>query len=489
MSNQTKKSMFDRVVSYLNKYNPYNPYVPLPKTPPLASNPINGGNASEGFSSIVTSARNVLIQSDIGMQSDPQQADEMLRDPSIMGPLNKRMLAVAQLKWEILPEDTSDKRQKLIVKKIEKIINDIPNLVDMFRQLQWAIWRGTGVVELSWVQNTNTNVWEIAKTRPHSGDKIRYDLWGNVRLMDTEHQTGGRELTKDELDALVIHTWNKDDGYFYDGSQAEFVFHGRGLRDTLYYYWTLGHNSLKFWTMMQERTAGGYWIARYPNNNEQAKLAMESVLQNLYQGTAVTLPVPSDPEEQAAFTLESIQMAGVDTTGQLYNDFVENYINKYIKLLIEGGSLTSSTGATGLGSNVADKHADSFQSLVSYDADCLADTLTAQLVEKIVRFNFAKLNFKPKFRFITEQSSFENNLKAIELAKSLGLEMSKDYLYEKLGIAAPQEGEELIIEPSHIAPKSLNKPIFEDTDKKELNKSNINIDKINSDIGEDTDDR
>ena len=185
-------SLYKQIVKYVT--SPFKSYLPIDKKPPTIA--INKGDQSSFFSSIVTVARNVLISPDISIRENRELSEQMIHDPVIMAPLTKRMLATAQLDWQIVPEDEKDKRQKFIAKKVEEIIRRTPYQTEVFRQLLWAIWRGTSVIELRWVQCPKTNTWYIAKFRSHNGDKIFYDLWGNPRIQTMEFQTGGRELTK-----------------------------------------------------------------------------------------------------------------------------------------------------------------------------------------------------------------------------------------------------------------------------------------------------
>lgn len=411
-----------------------------PKTAPLLP------DVSRSFSAIVQIAKDVLVNPDVAVRTDYRLADQMLHDPMVMAPLQKRLLATAQLPYEIVPENPSDPHQKAVCANLTRIVKRIPRLQELFRSLGMATFRGTGASEINWTEvDADTGQYEIDNHRPYHGDKITYDIYGNPRILTRDYQTGGRQLDKGEKDRLIIHTFDREDGEFYDGAQAGYVFKGRGVRDVIWPYWFLKINATRFWVTLLERFGTGWVEGRYPAGNLEAKNGIESVLQNLVNDSKYSLPVPSgldatNPAGSYGITVHKLD--GIGESAKLFTDFVEGWAGKHIRMVIEGQEQAQQEGGDGLGSGRADALADIFRMYRDYDAGLLEDTLTDQLLGKIIFFNYGRLSFRPLFHFITEKADYDEQMKRVQAAKEAGMRVPRRWLNETLDV--PElTGEEL----------------------------------------------
>lgn len=413
-----------------------------PKTSPVLA------DMSEGFSAVVKVAADTLINPDIAYRTNRTLQEQMIRDPMIMAPLQKRMLATAQLEWEVVPEDDNDAAQKKVALEVQKVIEGIPNFIDVLKDLLWGVWRGTGVSEMGWDWDQGSQAYKITGHRPHNGDKIAYDTDGNPRILTTENQSAGRILTQSEQERLIIHTFDPEDGAFFDGAEAAYLFKGRGLRDLVWQYWWLKHNALFFWLNYIERFGGGFVLGKYPMNNKAAKTAIESVLKNMTSDSRVSVPVPPTVTPGAEeYGIEVVSAGGEGkASSELFHNFVEKWAGKHIRMLILGQEFgyEDDGGGGGIGSNRADRLQDTFRAYRDYDAVTLAQTITDSLVARIVRFNFGDVPFKLKFQFILEKDDYEQAEKKVKAAKELQLPISKEWAYRTLGIPQPKEDDEVI---------------------------------------------
>ena len=78
-------------------------------------------DVSQSFTSIVQIALNVLVNPDEAYRADRQAQEQMMHDPVVMGPLQKRLLATAKLEYEVVPEDVDDPYQVEVAAEIEKM--------------------------------------------------------------------------------------------------------------------------------------------------------------------------------------------------------------------------------------------------------------------------------------------------------------------------------------------------------------------------------
>lgn len=393
-------------------------------------------DVSKSFTSIVQIAQDVLINPDVAYRADRSLQEQMMHDPMVIAPLQKRMLATAQLPWEIVPPDPEDPRQKDVCANLTRIIKSIPRDQEMHRSLLLGTFRGTGASEIDWGFNPYSEMWEVVNHRPYHGDKITYDVWGNPRILTREFQTGGRQLDASEKDRLLIHTFDREDGEFYDGAQAGYVFKGRGLRDTIWPYWFLKVNCIRFWVVLLERYGTGWVEGRYPMNNLQAKNAIESVLMNLVNDSKYSLPmvagVNGGTEENYGIFVK--KMEGLSESSKMFNDFVEGWAGRHIRVTIKGEEQEMQQSGDGLGSGRAEALSDTFRMYRDYDAKLLGDTYTDQLLSKLVFYNYGTLPFKPLFRFITEKADYDQQSKRVGAAKNAGLRVPRRWVFETLDI-------------------------------------------------------
>ena len=418
-------------------------------------------DVSAGFSSIVQLARDVLINPDIAYRTDRNLQEQMLRDPLVMTPLLERKLMVAQLEFEVVPTDEEgnafpeDKPffpseggrfdAKTIAKKVENLFRRMQRQQDFFKQLLWADFRGTGVSELNWIFDDYERVWYPETCMPHHGDSITFDVWGNPRILTRTNQTGGRELSREERDRLIIHTYNPDMGFFFKGEEAGYRFHGRGLRDVIWPYWWLAHNATRFWVRFLQRFGMGFVTGRYPMGNKEAKQAIESVLQNLIEDSNVSIPVPADATDKDTYGIEFQTMPGVAEKASVFREFVEDWAGKHIRLILVGQEQANQTSGDGLGSGRAKSLSDTRRMYRDDSAIALAGTITEKVIKPLVRYNYGELpGVHLKFQFVLEKDDYGQQEKRVKAAKDAGLTVTRKWVHDALNIPQAMPGDDVI---------------------------------------------
>ena len=403
-------------------------------------------DVSQGFTALVQIATNVLINSDIAYRENRRLSEQMVRDPIIMGPMTERMLSVAQLEWEIVsaweeePDEESPEaiEAKRIGTRLQAIIKRMPYLQDFFRSLLWADFRGTGASQINYQFDEREQYYYPAKHRPHNGDKILYDRWGTPRLQTRDFQNSGRELTPQEQDEFIIHRYDPEDGSFYQGAEAAYVFKGKGLRDYCWPFWWLKHNALSFWLNFLERFGGGMAIGKYPKGNLQAKQAIEATLKNMINNPYVSLPVPDGITEKDVFGIERTVVSGVGANADVFKSFCEDYCGKHIRMMIVGQEQAHQTTGDGMGSKRAEELGDLRRMYRDYSAECLCDTLSDQLLTRLVRWNFGALPVRFRFQFVLEKKDYEQEKNKLEAAQAAQLPIDKRVAYKILDLPEPK---------------------------------------------------
>jgi phage gp29-like protein len=155
----------------------------------------------------------------------------------------------------------------------------------------------------------------------------------------------------------------------------------------------------------QRSSALGIEIWSYPSGNAEAEKATRKAAQERIGGGRSIVLVPKPPGDQAQqFGVQHIEpgLGGAEALQSVITDYFSRKIKRYVL----GQTLTSESEATGLGSGVARAHQSTFDDVVRYDAQKLAETLTTDLVEPLKAFNFPDANgVNVRFEFEMESES------------------------------------------------------------------------------------
>ncbi len=172
-----------------------------------------------------------------------------------------------------------------------------------------------------------------------------------------------------------------------------------------------------------ERSAFGIEIWSYPAGNHEAyEQTKKAALERVGNGRNIVL-VPRHPDSDILSSdVKRIEpgMAGADILDRILREYFGWQIKRYIL----GQILTSETASTGLGSGVATIHLDTYLQIVRYDATNLQETLTTDLVQPLLRYNWPQYADIP-IRFVveTESPDVEGKLRGWKSAYEMGLKI------------------------------------------------------------------
>jgi phage gp29-like protein len=167
---------------------------------------------------------------------------------------------------------------------------------------------------------------------------------------------------------------------------------------------------------------------------------MENVLANLTNDNSVLLP-QSGTERIYDIDIKEPN-AG---RAQVFMELIDWFSAK-LKEAILGQSLSSEAGSTGLGSGVANLHADTLSRIIRYHADALADSLTQDFVRVVARMLGADEELAQRIRFVfaPERPDPKERLEAIEKFVAMGGTVSEREVRDLLGLSQPAEGDAVL---------------------------------------------
>jgi len=434
------------------------------------------------FMGVTAGAGRVYRPSDEALKESRENARYMRADAAVMECVELRQRAVALLDWRIEVEDRSPQYQQTRA-LLTKICRRIPRFTQYRETLLQAIWFGRYAVEnvFAWDWIDGQKLVSVCGWCPVHGDKLVWKLDARtgrfqeepvgIRVssvgITTPHVQAWFEENRqyieptdwgmayfpppEKRDLLVIHRHQIEDGEWEEPRNAGRIF-GVGIRSKIYWVWYQKQQALRWLMEFLERSAFGIELWYYPAGNLEAREeTFRSATQRVGTGKNVLL-VPRPPGgEGMLYGVERIEpsMSGA----QVLKEILTEYFGHQIKRYILGQTLTTEAHATGLGSNLASIHLDTFLQIVRYDAGNLQETLTEQLLWRLIHWNWPGLDHR-LFRFCieTDRPDVGQRLEALQRAFQMGLKIRTADLRELLGIDGPAEGEEYVQDPNFRQP-------------------------------------
>ena len=435
------------------------------------------------FMNRYTSLSRVYRDYDEALLDNRDNARFQLNDVGIRECLDSRMRSVALLNWHIEPEDTKSQSQKDFCNKLEKTVRRIRNFKDYRESMQWAIWFGKYAIMHRWGAEVidNDSVWmpkgrhqDDYGWRPVHGDKLvfrqarpgmvpgSYEGQMGIRVGWLDHKVGdvinnrwrveatdyglAYFLSPAERRLMLVHRHKPQDAAYEDGIRAGSLY-GVGIRSVIYWEWVQKQETQAFLMEFLERMAGGIQMWRYPQGNQQAEAKVKEAALNYSSGKEhiMLVPIPTG-EAGSQYGVEVIEpgFQGVETIQHLIKD----YFNDRVKRYILGQTLSSETGATGMGSGVAEIHMDTLLQIIKSDATNHEETLTEELLGTIIKINVDKKvwhdpGFRPKFVVETEEPDVDKKLEAVAMLMDRKIKFRMKDLYDLVGMAAPTPNDEV----------------------------------------------
>jgi hypothetical protein len=413
------------------------------------------------------SVNKILRQGSLAFRKDRNLQRQMRYDPDIMGPLVMLQLSVACAEWAVqVPADMQgDEQATEQAAFVEKLLKNTPRFTDMMRHLLDALWYGRSAVNMVFGKQGETIY--IRDWMPIHGDSLTMTELGQLGLKvgpryytqtiggaapDTDKINGtvigwdSRVLPLDDQQraTIALHTYQPQGVDFDDPYEAENAYLGRGMRDLVWYYWSLKQAALQNWATYIERYSMGIRVGNYPVGNEAAKADMESAMQNLLGDVSVLIPKNSDGSD-AGFGINIMEPNGGNA--EAFAKMVE-YLTENIKEVILGQTGTSQAVSSGLGSSIGDQHAQTLNRQVTYIANALAETITREIVTPLFRMNFGDDAVPPSFSFSVSKPNPDEYMKSIEAFTKLGGRVSEREARKVLGLAEPEDDEMVLQAPS-----------------------------------------
>jgi len=329
--------------------------------------------------------------------------EAMLLDPHIRSQILLRKYAVlsAEIGFE------GDEKAIQVVKEALSEINLRSDLMDFLSFLEY----GWTVSEVIWKKENN--FWKIKSIEKRKYQYFRFNAEGEL-------------LYKEDSQWKKVPAYKFI--YFVRNPTPENPY-GESVLKPIYYVWKLKLLALNFWEVMMEKYAIPPLAVIAENDSEENLKKLTEALSLLESSASAT------------FTgIKDLKLIEVGDKTEVFKELIE-LCNKEISKAITGQVLTSETGDHGSYA-LAKIHKDIFLYIVKSDAKLIEHKLNITLIPWILQLNSVQGECRIRFIF-KEELEFD---KLVELIDR-GLPVSKTALYERYGIPAPADEEDVFVKP------------------------------------------
>ena len=465
-STQDLQAIINEVSRQMRKVLKQNPQE---KRLELAETPVPHVATFQGFAN--TLARTYWT-TDEAIKAAWENARFMKNDLAVMECVEMRRRSVALLEWHVVPDDNTDKELRKAARTVERIVKRTPRFLQLRENLLYALWYGKYGVQLQWGQtlvdgaprfyihnwipvNGDKIVYRVMEGTPYEKERVGIRIGFNELELDEKYngQIGPTDrgmayfLTDAQRDRFIVHRHMVEDGDYDDPYSGGSIF-GVGIRSRIYWTWYLMKETLAWLMEYIERSATGFEIWYYPAGNEKAREAIRRAAEDRvgHSGNIVLVPQMEGQNGQA-YSMQRIEpsMGGAQVCMNIVKEFFQHQIKRYIL----GQTLTTEAGGTGLGSNLATIHLETYLQIIKYDAINLEETLTRELIDKVRKFNFPHLDEGSlQFRIETDEIDHQDRLNSIRTLYDMGVPVAQSQALSAAGMTAPQDDEPVLINPA-----------------------------------------
>ena len=440
---------------------------PPPEAFVSGSLPPGGGHRPlphyQTFSQIVNNiSRTYRYTFDEARRHNDENAVAIRRDPMIMEALRTRQMPTAQLAWHLEPLNDQDTRQQDAVSVLTDVINRTPRWQQFKMHLLEALWFGRyGVIPtFRWDYTTGHKQLIVADHVPLNGDKMVFKWSGEVGVLVHATYQGnyvitdrGRAhfLTPEEREQLVLHEFEPEDADFFEGDLAGGI-HGVGIRGRVYWMWWLRTQVLTWMMDYLERVgAGGFTIYYYEAGNDQSLTEVTNAAQTQITNNVILFPRYKDGTTGGP-GIERIEPSnsGVNLLISLITQYFDLTIRRYIL----GESISSESEGINVGNGMAELDAATFGRRIKYDAISLQETLTRDFLTVLAKYNTPGVP-TPRFVFDVDKPNAQEVLEAAQIFYGMGGSLDEDELRSILGLAAPEEGHNVLSQLGSVQPAGI----------------------------------
>lgn len=374
----------------------------------------------------LTPERLAVILNDVKRGESPAEYLELaqdieLKDLHYRSVLSTRKDAITGLELKVIPagEDAHDiELAEAVERDIVKNVN--AKLYALIRDMLDALAKGFSVSEIIW--DTAALPWKPAEYKFRDPRWFQYDRETGKTLM--LRAPSGSDLEPLKPYRFVVH-----EPHLISGSQIS-----SGLALPALYYWMLKSYNVTSWAAFIDRFGYPIRIGKYGKKaTEQDRLTLKHAVAAIGQDFGAVIP------ESAILEIIESKTTGVNSA--VYNNMAD-WIDKQISKLVLGQTMTTDDGSSRAQSETHDKVRGD---IADSDIQQIVETLNAHLTVPYINLNFGGQERYPKIDlYKPDEKNIDQIITAVEKLGPQGLTVRADEVRSLLGLANPDEGDDVI---------------------------------------------
>ncbi len=349
------------------------------------------------------------------------------RDLHYFGQLQTRTNAIAYVPWKVEPADKKDKTARKLAEECQETVVDNENWKWLIQDLMDAVSKGYCVMQPVW--DTTTRPWTFKSFEYIDPRVFQYDVETHKTLrIRKDDDEKGRPIPPG---LFLEHRPRIRTGARLRGSIARLAAVN----------WFFKTTSVTDWLAFAEVYGMPIRIGKYNANTatDEEISTLRHALINLGHDASAMIP--------EGMKLEVVDARRPASGDNLFKGIV-GYFDEQTSRAILGQVLASDARATGLGTAIADLHREVRQDIREADAGATRST-AEYVVNNWARMNKGpnapRLKLLPQIQPISDLQSFTEG--ALPWFTQGGLEVGKQWLYERLQVPIPEDGEETVKAP------------------------------------------
>ena len=368
----------------------------------------------------------ILAEADDGF---PQRQAELFEDAigksgHLFGVYRTRVMAPAKLPWDVQPA-TADAADRRVADWLRGKLQAL-SLRAPLRRLMSGVAYGYAAEQIVWAQSPGDV--DVVELRAWPTRYLLPDATGQIRRISTAMDPTGVDMPPARF---VVHSPAEEAS---DPVAA-------GLMRTATWYWYFANWGVKAWLAYIEVYGQPLRIGKYdPGTSPEDRAVALDTLQRMGRDAVALLP--------RSVQVEIVEMTRSGSSSDLHERLVQR-CDQELSILFLGQTLTTAVGQTGGAFAAAQVHDQVRHDLLEWDAAQLAETVQRDLVSPWVGFRWGRDVDLPRLVFRCEPpEDLEARSRTLKtLVTDMGLPVAHRWLYDRFGIPAPVEGEDVVEGP------------------------------------------
>ena len=347
--------------------------------------------------------------------------DIELKDLHYRSVLSTRKDAITGLQIKVVPAG-EDRRDAELAEAVERDIvnNSSAKIYALIRDMLDALAKGFSVSEIFW--DTSAVPWKPAAYKFRDPRWFQYDPETGKNLM--LRAPLGNELEPLKPFRFVIH-----EPHLTSGNQI-----CAGLAFPALYHWMLKSYNLASWAAFIDRFGYPIRIGKYGRKaTEDDRATLKRAVAAIGQDFGAVIP------ESAV--IDIIEAKNTVATANVYEKMAD-WIDRQLSKLVLGQTMTADAGSSRAQSETHDKVRGD---IADSDIRQVAETLNSALTVPYVKLNFGEQERYPRIElYKPDVKNIEQIIAAVDRLGPQGLKVRADEVRSLLGLANPEEGDEVV---------------------------------------------